>query len=112
MGDVGDHAGSRLDEADQLAAQFHVQAIRGQAFTQHGLGMLLVEHEDGTVGRRDRREEGGRVGLAHQFVMVIDACRFHAFVIGKKGFEDTQILKDLLGTQADAPAARPDLVGW
>ena len=43
--------------------------------------------------------------------MVIDARRWHPFIIGKKGFKDVQVLKHLLGAQANAPAARPDLVG-
>jgi len=99
-----------LGEAHQLRAQFHLPVIRRQARTQHGLRMLLANHQDGMIGRRHWREERGRVGLAYEGVMVIGACRWHAFVIGQKSIKNTQILKDLLSAQADAPAARPDLV--
>src|SRR5712692_4684857 len=107
--DLRDNALCVLGEANQLRAQFHLPTIRRQACTQHGLSMLLANHKDGMIGRRHWREERGQVGLAYEFVMVIGACRRHAFIIGHKGIKNTQILKDLLSAQADAPAARPDL---
>src|SRR5260370_10092343 len=108
--DLQDNALRVLGEAHQLRVQFHLPAIRRQSCTQHGLSMFLANHQDGMIGRRHWREERGRVGLAYEFVMVIGACRRHAFIIGQKGIKHTQILKDLLSAEAEAPAARPDLV--
>src|SRR5258708_39039429 len=51
MCDSSNHAVSVLGEAGKLAVQFHVQAVRRQAFAQYGLGLLLADREDRTGGR-------------------------------------------------------------
>ena len=75
MCDSCNHAVSVLCEAGKLAIQLHVQAVRRQACTQHSLGMLLADHEDCTVGRRENNGIGCQVDLAHEFVVLV-ICDF------------------------------------
>src|SRR5258707_196787 len=101
-----------LGEADQLRAKFHLLPKGRQAFAQHGLSMLLVDHQKWAIGRRHRLRGQGWIRFVHKDVVVIVTRRGHAFIIRKKGFENAQILKHVLGAHANAPAARANLRGW
>ena len=81
-----------------LAVQLHVQAERRQALAQHGLGMLLADHEDWPVGWRKSNGIGCQVDLAHEFVVLAIVAPGHqGFGIGEEGFEDVQVIEDFLG---------------